>query len=89
MSTNAASQPCSTVWPSRKRYRHELAALRAPSLWIAGRRDRLIPAAAMQWAAGQPAHGSFLEISAGHAPFLSHVDEVATAIEAFAETLAA
>ena len=69
-------------------YRHELGALRAPSLWIAGRRDRLIPAAAMQWAAGQSARGSFLEISAGHAPFLSHADEVATAIEAFAETLA-
>lgn len=69
-------------------YRHELAALRAPSLWIAGRRDRLVPAAAMQWAAGQSARGSFLEISAGHAPFLSHADEVATPIQAFAGTLA-
>lgn len=67
-------------------YRAELAALSAPNLWIAGRRDRLIPSAAMRWAAQQSANGSFLEISAGHAPFLSHADEVAQAIIEFADT---
>jgi pimeloyl-[acyl-carrier protein] methyl ester esterase len=67
-------------------YRDELAALAIPNLWIAGRRDRLVPAAAMEWAAQHCLHGKFLEISAGHAPFLSHADQVATAIRAFAET---
>ncbi len=67
-------------------YRAELAAFTVPNLWIAGRRDRLIPSAAMQWAAQQSAHGSFLEISAGHAPFLSHADQVGQAIIAFADT---
>ena len=70
----------------RQDYRAELAAFHAPNLWIAGRRDRLIPPAAMQWAAQQSAHGSFLEISAGHAPFLSHADQVSEAIVAFADT---
>ena len=68
----------------RSDYRDELAKLRTPSLWIAGRRDRLVPAAAMQWAAAQAAQGQYLEISAGHAPFLSHADEVAAAILEFA-----
>ena len=63
--------------------RAALAGLCVPSLWIAGRRDRLVPASAMQWAAMQAPHGRFLQISAGHAPFLSHADEVATAIREF------
>lgn len=66
-------------------YRDELATLTNPSLWIAGRRDRLVPSAAMQWAAGHSGHGQFLEISAGHAPFLSHADEVFAAIVSFQE----
>lgn len=63
---------------------HELV---QPSLWIAGRRDRLISAEAMRWSAQQSPQGSFVEISSGHAPFLSHPDEVARAIEHFADTL--
>jgi pimeloyl-[acyl-carrier protein] methyl ester esterase len=66
-------------------YRDELAGLAIPNLWIAGRRDRLVPAAAMEWASQHCLHGKFLEISAGHAPFLSHADQVAKAITAFAE----
>ncbi len=67
-------------------YRDELAALTVPNLWIAGRRDRLVPPAAMQWASEQTVDGQFLEISAGHAPFLSHADEVGGAIAALAES---
>jgi len=67
--------------------RSRLPALTMPSLWIAGRRDRLVPAAAMRWAAGQSPHGEFTEIASGHAPFLSHADEVAAAIVAFADRL--
>jgi pimeloyl-[acyl-carrier protein] methyl ester esterase len=61
-----------------------LPALTVPSLWIAGRRDKLIPPAAMQWAAQQNPHGRYLEFSAGHAPFIGHASAVADAIAAFA-----
>jgi pimeloyl-[acyl-carrier protein] methyl ester esterase len=63
--------------------------LAAPNLWIAGRRDRLVPAAAMRWAAQQNPQSRFVEISSGHAPFVSHAAEVADAIIAFVENLPA
>ncbi|MBL8297458.1 MAG: pimeloyl-ACP methyl ester esterase BioH [Rhodanobacteraceae bacterium] len=58
--------------------------LSTPSLWIAGRRDRLIPPGAMQWAAQQSPHGRWLELPAGHAPFIGHAHSVAEAVVAFA-----
>lgn len=61
--------------------RARLAELAMPNAWIAGRRDRLIPAGAMQWAA-QAAHGRYVETPAGHAPFIAHADLVADAISA-------
>jgi pimeloyl-[acyl-carrier protein] methyl ester esterase len=61
--------------------------LAVPSLWIAGRRDRLIPAAAMRWAAAHAPQGRYLEFSAGHAPFIGHAVDVAAAIAAFAQEL--
>ena len=70
-------------WRQDGEARTARAGLCVPSLWIAGRRDRLVPASAMKWAAMQAPHGRFLQISAGHAPFLSHADEVATAIREF------
>jgi len=64
--------------------RAALSTLPVPGLWIAGRRDRLVPWQAMQAAASSMANGRFLRIEgAGHAPFLSHADEVATAILEF------
>lgn len=61
-----------------------LPSLPVPSLWIAGRRDRLVPWQAMQQAAACCPHGVFTRIEGGgHAPFLSHADEVAAAILAF------
>ena len=54
--------------------------LTMPSLWIAGRRDRLVPPAAMRWAAETAPNGRYLDFSAGHAPFLSHPEEIAAAI---------
>jgi pimeloyl-[acyl-carrier protein] methyl ester esterase len=62
--------------------RSAVADLRMPSLWIAGRRDRLVPAAAMRWAAQQAPAGRYLELSGGHAPFLSHAEDVAIAVRA-------
>jgi pimeloyl-[acyl-carrier protein] methyl ester esterase len=66
-----------------------LSRLRVPSLWIAGRRDRLVDPRAMRLAAAtieqlSPAYASFVEIEhAGHAPFLTHVDEVVAALDGF------
>jgi pimeloyl-[acyl-carrier protein] methyl ester esterase len=59
--------------------RARLPELAMPNTWIAGRRDRLVPPAAMQWAAAQ-AGGAYVELPTGHAPFLSHAREVADAI---------
>lgn len=57
---------------------HELV---APSTWIAGRRDRLVPWQAMQWSA-QQCGGAFTCIhGGGHAPFIGHADEVVAALE--------
>lgn len=69
--------------------RGDLPALPVPSLWIAGRRDRLVPPAAMRWAAQASPDGEFVEIASGHAPFLSHATQVAEAIAAFARRIAA
>ena len=59
-----------------------LAELRVPSLWIAGRRDRLVDPRAVRDAVAtieQAGHApaTFAQVEhAGHAPFLTHVDEV-------------
>ncbi len=66
-----------------------LSQLRVPSLWVAGRRDRLVDPRAMREAVAmieQSNHASatFAQIEhAGHAPFLTHVDEVAARVSAF------
>lgn len=63
--------------------------LRVPSLWIAGRRDRLVDPRAMRDAAAiieQAGHAParFAQIEhAGHAPFLTHVDDVLAHLSAF------
>ena len=60
-------------------------ALPMPSLWLAGRRDRLVSPQAMQAAAATSTLGRFVQVDGGgHAPFLTHADEVATAMLAFA-----
>ncbi len=64
--------------------RAALSGLRMPSLWIAGRRDRLVAPAAMRWATAQSAHARYLELPSGHAPFLGHAPAMAEAIRALA-----
>lgn len=64
--------------------RAHLPALQVPSLWISGRRDRLVPAAAMPAAAAlAPMARSVVIGNAGHAPFLGAADEVAREIDQF------
>ena len=59
-------------------------ALAMPSLWISGRRDRLVNPAAMQAAAALAPDARYLQIEhAGHAPFLTHADAVADAMLGF------
>lgn len=66
-----------------------LGALAMPTTWIAGRRDRLVSPAAMQRAAAT-CGGSFVEVThGGHAPFLTHADCVAEAIDALAARVGA
>ncbi len=62
-----------------------LPALQQPSVWIAGRRDRLVPWQAMQWSA-QQCGGAFARIEGGgHAPFIGHADEVVRALQPLIE----
>ncbi|MGA9342548.1 MAG: pimeloyl-ACP methyl ester esterase BioH [Rhodanobacteraceae bacterium] len=65
-------------------FRAELPRLEMPSLWIAGRRDKLVPPAAMRWGATHSPRGTYLELGAGHAPFLGHAQAISKAIDAFA-----
>jgi len=66
--------------------RADLSRIRVPSLWIAGRRDRLVDADAMKWAAGRSG-GRYIECNSGHAPFLGHADVLADAIAQFTAEL--
>lgn len=65
-----------------------LPSLQVPSLWISGRRDRLVPAGAMPAAAElAPEAESLVVANAGHAPFLGAADTVAEAIDRFLQRL--
>lgn len=64
--------------------RPQLEGLQVPSLWIAGRRDRLVDPRAMRAAAALAPHSTLHTIEhAGHAPFLTHADAVAKVILEF------
>jgi pimeloyl-[acyl-carrier protein] methyl ester esterase len=66
-----------------------LPTLAVPSLWLAGRRDRLVMAQALELAAKTAPSARYARIDgAGHAPFLSHAGEVAAAIDQFTASLA-
>ena len=62
--------------------RETVAKLAMPSLWIAGRRDRLVPPQAMRWAADAAPRAHYLELDTGHMPFLAEPDAVAEALMA-------
>ncbi|HEY0180880.1 MAG TPA: alpha/beta fold hydrolase, partial [Dokdonella sp.] len=69
--------------------RDALPRLSMPSLWIAGRRDRLVAPAAMRAAAALAPHARCVELNTGHAPFVGDADGVARAIAGFAAELPA
>ena len=62
-----------------------LPGLPVPSLWLAGRRDRLVDPRAVREACALAPRGRLHVVEhAGHAPFLTHADEVAARLQAFA-----
>lgn len=64
--------------------RKTLPGLRVPSLWLAGRRDRLVDPRAMHAAADLAGAGVAVTLDhAGHAPFLTHADAVVEQLHAF------
>jgi pimeloyl-[acyl-carrier protein] methyl ester esterase len=67
--------------------RARLSQLPVPSLWLAGRRDRLVPSGALRFATQQCADARFIETPGGHVPFLAHAAEVAEAIVGFVASL--
>lgn len=72
----------------RSDLRHLLPALAVPSLWISGRRDRLVPAVGVGAAAALAPGSEHWDIAGGgHAPFIGQADGVADKIAAFAASL--
>lgn len=70
--------------------RGELSSLAVPSLWIAGRRDRLVDPRAMREAAALAPGSSFAVVEhGGHAPFLTHAGVVAGLLDNFLRTVPA
>ena len=70
--------------------REALATLGMPTLWLAGRRDRLVDPRAMRAAAALVPRAEVVVVEhAGHAPFLTHADEVAVALDDFAASTGA
>ena len=68
----------------------ELSSLAVPSLWIAGRRDRLVDPRAMREAAALAPGSSFAVVEhGGHAPFLTHAGVVAGLLDDFLRTVPA
>jgi pimeloyl-[acyl-carrier protein] methyl ester esterase len=68
--------------------RSALSNIPVPSLWLSGRRDRLVSPAAMQAAAAQCANSQYYEFThGGHAPFITHASEVAEQIKQFARDI--
>ncbi|MGI8560308.1 MAG: pimeloyl-ACP methyl ester esterase BioH [Luteimonas sp.] len=66
--------------------RGTLPGLHMPSLWLSGRRDRLVDPRAMAAAAALTPGARHVRIeAAGHAPFLTHAGVVAEEVAAFAD----
>lgn len=68
----------------RSDVRASVSQVMAPTLVVQGSHDRLVPPCAAHWLAARLEHGYLLEMrAAGHAPFLSHVDEFARHLQEF------
>jgi pimeloyl-[acyl-carrier protein] methyl ester esterase len=64
--------------------RRHIPGITHPALLIAGQNDRVTPPGAMRWMNKQMTRSRYLEIDrAGHAPFLSHVEDCAAPLREF------
>jgi len=91
----ARGEPAAGVLAEGLRLLHDadlrpaLPGLPVPSLWLAGRRDRVVDPRAMREAAALAPRAQFVQVEhAGHAPFLTHAGEVADALRRFESGLA-
>ena len=75
-------------WLEAADLRAQMPELAMPSLWIAGRRDRLVRPQAMRDAANLAARARVAEVPSGHAPFIGYAPTVAQTIADFEATLA-
>jgi pimeloyl-[acyl-carrier protein] methyl ester esterase len=70
--------------------REALPTLEMPALWLAGARDLLVPAAALEAAAARMPNARYACIAGGgHAPFIGHPEAVLRELEALLEEVAA
>ena len=90
----ARGEPAAGVLATGLRLLHDvdlrpaLPAMPVPSLWLAGRRDRVVDPRAMREAAGMAPRARFEQVEhAGHAPFLTHAGIVADALRRFEASL--
>lgn len=68
--------------------RRALPGLQVPSLWLGGRRDRLVDPRGMAEAAALAPRSRFVEVAgAAHAPFLGHAGLVEAELIAFADNI--
>ena len=73
----------------RSDLRDALRGIAQPALWLAGRRDRLVPPAAQRSAAQAMPQGQYVELEhAAHAGFIGHAHAVAAALRRLAERAA-
>jgi pimeloyl-[acyl-carrier protein] methyl ester esterase len=64
--------------------RRYVSSIAHPTLLLAGQNDRITPPGALRWLKGQMLRSAYLEIDrAGHAPFLSHVEDCAPPLREF------
>ena len=74
-------------WLEGADLRAQMLRLAMPSLWIAGRRDRLVRPQAMRAAANLTVNARYVEVPSGHAPFIGYAPTVARAIADFEAAL--
>lgn len=64
--------------------RRHIPGITHPALLVAGQHDRVTPPGAMYWMHGQMVRSRYLQVDrAGHAPFLSHVEDCAAPLREF------
>jgi pimeloyl-[acyl-carrier protein] methyl ester esterase len=84
----AAAMQAGLAWLDDVDLRAAIREVQQPALVIAGQHDRVTPPAAGRWLAEQLPQAQYVEVArAGHAPHLSHTEEVCAAMRPFLQQL--